>query len=87
MGESELWLNGGFFIFRSEVFDYIERGDDLVTDSFPRLMKNQLLYAHEFTGFFGPMDTFKDKNRLDELYEHGDAPWVVWGDNNVNGRH
>lgn len=82
MAESDIWLNGGFFIFRREIFDYIQPEDELTSHAFFKLMVERNLYAHQFTGFFGPMDTFKDKNQLDALYERGEAPWVVWADAN-----
>lgn len=82
VSEADIWLNGGFFVLRQDIFDYIQRGDDLATETFARLMPERQLYAHKFEGFFGPMDTFKDKNRLDGLWERGEAPWVVWKDNN-----
>ena len=81
MGESDIWLNGGFFVLRQEIFDYIEPGEELVMEPFHRLMAERRLYAHRFDGFFAPMDTFKDKSRLDKMYEQGAAPWVLWKEN------
>jgi len=78
IGSADLWLNGGYFVFRKEIFDYIEEGDDLVVQPFHRLIAEDQLYAHRFEGFWSPMDTFKEKQYLDGLYEVGPAPWVVW---------
>ncbi len=76
ISRSNLWLNGGYFIFRKEIFDYIEPGEDLVYQPFQRLLAQRQLYAHRFDGFWSPMDTFKEKQYLDGLYESGHAPWV-----------
>ncbi len=73
-----LRINGGFFIFRSEIFDYLRQGEDLVMDAFPRVLARNQLLAYRYDGFWQSMDTFRDKQRLDEMYARGDAPWEVW---------
>ena len=78
ISDSELWINGGFFAFRSEIFDYLQPGDDLVDRPFARLMDEEQLWAHKYQGFWMAMDTFKDKQALDALHEQGAAPWEVW---------
>ncbi len=75
---SGLWINGGYFAFRSEIFDYIEQGEELVVEPFHRLMEARKLATHKYTGFWAPMDTFKDKQLLDDLWSSGHAPWRVW---------
>ncbi len=75
---SGFWINGGYFVFRSTIFDYIEEGEELVVEPFRRLMEAGKLDAHMYTGFWAPMDTFKDKQRLDDLWATGRAPWQVW---------
>jgi len=75
---ADLWLNGGYFVFRNDIFDYIEAGEDLVSEPFHRLIANNQLYAHRFDGFWSPMDTFKEKQYLDGLFEAGPAPWALW---------
>jgi glucose-1-phosphate cytidylyltransferase len=72
------WLNGGYFIFRQEIFDYMRPGDELVVEPFKRLIAEGRLMAYPYTGFWEAMDTFKDKQRLDELFASGDAPWELW---------
>lgn len=76
--DSAMWINGGFFIFRPEIFDYIEAGEELVLEPFDRLMAERRLETQRFSGFWAPMDTFKDKQRLDDLVQSGHAPWEVW---------
>jgi glucose-1-phosphate cytidylyltransferase len=76
--ESDVWVNTGFFVFRQGIFDLIHEGDELVVQPFHRLIEREQLYAYRYTGFFTAMDTFKDKERLDEMYARGEAPWEVW---------
>src|SRR5258708_3670736 len=66
LSKSDIWINGGFFVFRNEIFRYINAGDELVRQPFERLIQQQALLAHKCTGFWQCMDTFKDKQRLDE---------------------
>ena len=75
---ANLWINGGFFVLKREIFDYIEPGEELVYEPFDRLIKDQQLTAHRHEGFWAGMDTFKDRQELDELYAQGLAPWPVW---------
>lgn len=78
ISEEDLWLNGGYFIFRQEIFDFIEPGEDLVAEPFHRLIEKQQIYAHRFEDFWSPMDTFKERTYLDGLYNSGPAPWALW---------
>ncbi len=78
IAEEDLWMNAGFFIFRSEIFDYIEAGEELVIEPFERLALQQQLRTYRYEGFFGCMDTYKEKQVLDGMYEHGESPWTVW---------
>lgn len=74
--EADLWINGGFFIFRSEIFDYMREGEELVEMPFRRLIEADKLLAVRHEGFWRPMDTLKDKQVLEELVEKGITPWV-----------
>jgi glucose-1-phosphate cytidylyltransferase len=76
--DTDVRVNGGFFVFRSEIFDYIREGEELVLEPFSRLIEQRKLLAHPYDGFWVAMDTFKDKQRLDELFAAGEAPWEVW---------
>jgi glucose-1-phosphate cytidylyltransferase len=75
---SDVWSNGGYFIFRREIFDYLHEGDELVEAPFRRLIAERKLYAHKYRGFWTCMDTFKEKQQLDDLYAQGSPPWEVW---------
>jgi glucose-1-phosphate cytidylyltransferase len=76
--EAALRINGGFFIFRSDIFDYMRPGEELVVEPFRRLLEARRLVAYKYDGFWMPMDTFKDRQRLEELHSRGPAPWEVW---------
>ncbi len=73
--EADLWINGGFFIFRNEIFDYIREGEELVEAPFQRLIDDDRLMAYRHEGFWRPMDTLKDKQVLEDLVEKGNMPW------------
>ena len=74
---SDIWINGGFFVMRKEIFDYMRPGEELVREPFQRLIEKEALLAYKYTGFWQCMDTFKDKQHLEELNQ-GAAPWKVW---------
>jgi glucose-1-phosphate cytidylyltransferase len=76
--ESEVWINGGYFVFRREIFDHMEPGEELVEEPFRRLIARGGLMARRHDGFWAPMDTLKDKHRLEALMDSGLAPWRVW---------
>jgi glucose-1-phosphate cytidylyltransferase len=78
MHNGSLWINGGFFVFRRDIFDYIRENDDLVEDTFPRLIADKQLMASRYEGFWAPMDTLKDKQQLDMLADTPCPPWAVW---------
>lgn len=78
LSRSDIWINGGFFIFRKEIFNYIRNGEELVNEPFQRLIDEGQLIAYKYHGFWAAMDTFKDKQRLEELHEKENPPWQVW---------
>jgi glucose-1-phosphate cytidylyltransferase len=75
----EGWINGGFFVLEPRVFDYID-GDSSSWETEPlsRLAQDGELMAYRHSGFWQCMDTLRDKNRLEEMWQNGDAPWKVW---------
>ena len=75
---TELRVNGGFFVFRQGIFDHLMPGEDLVSEPFHRLIEKKQLMAYEHNGFWQAMDTFKDKQQLDEMRARGQKPWEVW---------
>jgi glucose-1-phosphate cytidylyltransferase len=78
MTSTGLTVNGGFFIFKKKIFDYIQDGEELVHEPFERLIEENQLVAYQYDGFWKCMDTFKDKQMFDELYASGNCPWQVW---------
>lgn len=78
VSQSQLRINGGYFIFRKDIFEYIHNGEELLREPFQRLAKERNLVAHKYDGFWVGMDTFKDKQMLDELHSSGNAPWEIW---------
>jgi glucose-1-phosphate cytidylyltransferase len=78
VGKSDLWINGGYFILRREIFDYIREGEELVGEPFHRLIAQQQLVGYRHHGFWACMDTFKEKMMFDEMSARGNMPWAVW---------
>ncbi len=75
---SDVWVNGGFFVFKRDIFDYIEDGEELVERPFQRLIEANQLITHKYDGFWACMDTFKEKQQFDDMYARGNVPWEVW---------
>jgi glucose-1-phosphate cytidylyltransferase len=73
------WINGGFFVLSPTVIDYID-GDETMWEHAPlrRLVKEGQLSAFFHKGFWFPMDTLRDKNRLEKMWKSNNAPWKVW---------
>src|SRR5262245_27660328 len=78
VGGANLWINGGFFAFKREIFDYLKEGEELVEEPFQRLIGLEQLIAYRYEGFWTCMDTLKDKQAFDEMEARGDTPWKVW---------
>ena len=74
---SEMWINGGYFLFRREIFDYMSDGEDLVNEPFDRLIAEGKLMAHKHEGFWRSMDTLRDRQLLEEMVERGEMPWRI----------
>lgn len=73
--ESEIWINGGYFVFRKEIFDYIRDGEELVLEPFNRMIEAGELVAYKYEGFWRAMDTLRDKQVLEDMVEKGSMPW------------
>ena len=78
MNQGELWINGGFFALRSEIFDHMNEGEELVEKPFARLIEKQRLVTYQHHGFWQSMDTFKDKITYDRMEAQGKCPWMLW---------
>jgi glucose-1-phosphate cytidylyltransferase len=75
---SDLRINGGFFVFRQDIFDYIQPGDELVEQPFKRLIDRRQLAVYRHDGFWRAMDTLKDKITFDRVEASGNCPWMLW---------
>jgi glucose-1-phosphate cytidylyltransferase len=78
IGKSGFRMNGGFFVLRNEVFDYMRDGEELVEDPFRRLIGEGKLMAYRHDGFWACMDTFKERQELEDVFTRGKAPWAIW---------
>jgi glucose-1-phosphate cytidylyltransferase len=72
---SDIWINGGYFLFRKEIFDYMREGEELVLEPFTRLIADNQLMAYKYEGFWRSMDTLRDWQTLEDMVEKGDMPW------------
>ena len=72
---SDIWINGGFFMLRPEIFDYMREGEELVVEPFTRLIAEDQLLAYRHEGFWRSMDTLRDRQILEDLVEQGEMPW------------
>lgn len=86
MKDSNIWVNGGYFVMRKEVFRYIKPGEELVYEPFQRMIAEGRVWSQRYAGFWQCMDTFKDKQILDELEASGEAPWRVWKNGHAAAR-
>jgi glucose-1-phosphate cytidylyltransferase len=82
--DAGILVNGGYFVFRKEIFDYINFGEELVIEPFGRLMSKGLLMGYKYDDFWS-MDTFKEQQELTDIYSEGKAPWEVWRQNDGEG--
>jgi len=76
--DAGLRVNGGYFIFRREIFEYLRPNEELVEAPFERLIAAGQLVGYRYDGFWAPMDTLKEMQNLEALYQTGRPPWAVW---------
>jgi glucose-1-phosphate cytidylyltransferase len=79
-------INGGYFVFRKEIFDYLKEGEDLVMDACIRAARAGRVRAVQYDGFWAPMDTLKERSALEEQYRQGNSPWALWRERPVDLR-
>lgn len=73
------WVNIGYMVFNSRVFDYLGDGSEMLEASpFERLAEDGEMMAYRHRGFWSPMDTIKDRAYLEHLWQEGNAPWKIW---------
>ena len=78
-GDNSGWINGGFFVFNKKIFKYL-KNDQTVFEKDPleNLSKDKELSAFKHEGFWQPMDTLREKEYLEELWQSNKAPWKIW---------
>ena len=76
------WINAGYFICEPEVFNYISEGDQVIFEQDPlkALAKDGEIFTYQHNGFWQPMDTLRDKKKLEMLWTENKAEWKVWND-------
>ena len=87
INDGNLRINGGYFIFKKKIFDYMREKEELVIEPFQRLVAERQLIGYPYDGFWASMDTFKDKQQLEGLCAGGCAPWELWKTNGNGGNH
>lgn len=84
--DCDLWMNGGYFAFRKEIFRYMKAGDELVEQPFQRLIREGKLCTYKHEGFWSCMDTYKEMQTLDDMHARGDTPWELWHENGAKSQ-
>jgi glucose-1-phosphate cytidylyltransferase len=82
VGRSDVWINGGFFLFKKEIFNFIKPGEELVLEPFDRLINAGQIIGYKNPGFWACIDTMKEKKMFDDMYARGETPWTVWDSTN-----
>jgi len=72
------WENGGYFVLRPEIFDYLNEGDDLIEDAIVKLVPEGRVLAYPYKGYWSAADTVKERVHLEDMYQRGDCPWMIW---------
>jgi glucose-1-phosphate cytidylyltransferase len=76
--ELPVWVNGGYFVLRPEVFDYLPENGDLIGNACTELAKEGRMMAHRHRGWWQPADTVKERMALEAAYQAGTRPWMPW---------
>ena len=87
VADMSIRINGGYFVLRQALFDYLDEGEDLVPDAFNRAAKDGLVRAYPYDGFWAPMDTLKERAALEDMSRHGVRPWAVWRSDGAARHH
>lgn len=80
VADMAMYINGGYFVLRQDIFDYLNEGEDLVMDACVRAAADRRMRAVPYHGFWAPMDTLKERASLEDLHQRGVGPWEVWRD-------
>jgi glucose-1-phosphate cytidylyltransferase len=78
VADMSMRINGGYFVLRRGIFDFLHEGEDLVMDGFRRAAADGRMRAVQYDGFWAPMDTLKERAALEDQYRRGISPWALW---------
>ena len=84
VADMSMRINGGYFVLRQGIFDFLNEGEDLVMDACVRAAKVGLMRAAQYDGFWAAMDTLKERSALEAQYRRGDSPWALWRERPVD---
>jgi glucose-1-phosphate cytidylyltransferase len=84
VGDMAMRINGGYFVLRQGIFDYLNEGEDLVRDACMRAAKAGRMRAAKYDGFWAAMDTLKERSTLEDQYRRGNSPWALWRERPVD---
>ena len=77
VADMSMRINGGYFVLRRGIFDYLHEGEDLVMDGCRRAAADGRMRAVQYDGFWAPMDTLKERTTLEDQYRRGISPWAL----------
>jgi glucose-1-phosphate cytidylyltransferase len=83
VADMDMRINGGYFVLRQGIFDYLNEGEDLVMHACVRAAADGRMRAVRYDGFWAPMDTLKERAQLEDMHRRGTSPWALW---NGHGR-
>jgi glucose-1-phosphate cytidylyltransferase len=78
VAKSGVWINGGFFVFKKDIFNYMKEGEELVQEPFDRMIADRQVIGYRNPSFWACVDTMKEKKMFDDMYATGNTPWMVW---------
>ena len=84
--EMNMRINGGYFVLKQDIFEYLNEGEDLVMNACVRAAEDGRMLAVPYDGFWAAMDTLKERSWLEDLYRTGQCPWAVWQDHSPTAR-
>ena len=84
VADMSMRINGGYFVLRQGIFDFLNEGEDLVMDACVRAAQAGLMRAAQYDGFWAAMDTLKERSALEEQYRRGNSPWALWRERPVD---
>jgi glucose-1-phosphate cytidylyltransferase len=76
--EMNMRINGGYFVLKQDIFEYLNEGEDLVMNACVRAAEDGRMLAIPYDGFWAAMDTLKERSWLEDLYRTGKCPWAIW---------